>query len=801
MAARAVHRADRSTLTLAFESVQRADRHEGVARGQILPEESGASVVLVGRVVGDAAMWPDGGASLRVDAEWIGRARAAASTTDAASNPVSGGVLLTVAGRLAAERAGEWRAGRRVRVSAELRQPSRYLDPGVPDQAAILARRGIALTGSVKSAALVDVVSRCGLVAEASGAIRSYVRRSIADAVGRWSARSAGIVTAIVIGDRSGLDPAVERRLQEAGTYHVIAISGGNIAILTGLILLLFRIAGMLRSGAMLVAIVALTAYAAVVGGGASVNRATLMAVLYLIGRSLDLRATTLNALAVAAAALVVVDPLTIADPAFLLTCGATLAILVAVPALPAIAGPRWLMPVWSLCLASLAAEAMLLPIGAAFFSRVTLAGLALNLLAVPMMAVAQLAGMVVVAVSLVSPWLAAAAGAVAHLGAEGLVRSADFVTLVPAVAWRVPPPSPAALVLYYGALIAAWSLWRRRAQVWGSRERRAPAVVRHGATVAACAAALWIAVDPPTWLARPGDGRLHVTFLDVGQGDTALVRLPDGQALLVDAGGPGRGSFDIGDRIVGPVLRHFGVRRLSALALTHGDADHIGGAASVLEEFRPTDVWEGIPVPPFLPLAELGRAAARLRSRWTNVQAGDLFRFGDVRVVVHHPSLPDWERQDVRNDDSIVLEILWRDVSIVLTGDIGMDVEQTLVSRFAAAPLRVVKVPHHGSLTSSSEAFVRALAPSAAVVSVGRSNRFGHPAPAVLGRYESAGAAIFRTDRDGAVTVDSNGHSLEFTTHTGRRLSLVPKTDAPRKHESTKARKQDDQNTNTALR
>ena len=153
----------------------------------------------------------------------------------------SGGIVVTVIGSLAADRIGDWRAGRRVRLPVTLRRPSRYLDPGVPDHERALARRGTTLVGTVKSGALVEVLQRGGWVAEAMSGARAFARRAIADGVGRWSAQSGAIVAAIVIGDRAGLDNDVQRRLQEAGTYHVIAISGGNIAILAGLLLSAFR--------------------------------------------------------------------------------------------------------------------------------------------------------------------------------------------------------------------------------------------------------------------------------------------------------------------------------------------------------------------------------------------------------------------------------------------------------------------------------------------------------------------------------------------------------------------------------
>jgi competence protein ComEC len=203
-----------------------------------------------------------------------------------------------------------------------------------------------------------------------------------------------------------------------------------------------------------------------------------------------------------------------------------------------------------------------------------------------------------------------------------------------------------------------------------------------------------------------------------------------------------------------------------------------------VVGEFRPFDIWEGIPVPPFEPLAALRLAVREQRLRWSNVQRDDTVLLDDVRVTVKHPGRADWERQRVRNDDSIVLELEWRDVSVVLAGDIGREAEAAIVCAFAPSPLRVLKVPHHGSLTSSSPEFLRALAPRLAVVSVGRSNTFGHPAPAVLQRYRDIGAEIFRTDRDGAVSIDSDGRSLEIHTFAGRSMTLSA---PPRNHENTK--------------
>jgi competence protein ComEC len=315
-------------------------------------------------------------------------------------------------------------------------------------------------------------------------------------------------------------------------------------------------------------------------------------------------------------------------------------------------------------------------------------------------------------------------------------------------------------VVAYY----AAWAAWLA-----------APGrlVIRRSAlSLAALAAALMLAA-PPAPRAWWTPGPLRVTFLDVAQGDATLVQFPGGGSLLVDAGGSHEGRFDIGGRVVAPALWSLGVRRLDYLAITHPDPDHAGGAVAVVRDFRPRAIWEGVPVPRDELRRQLEVDSRRRGLEWREVRAGDRMRVGEVEIVAVHPPPPDWERQDTRNDDSLVLDVRYGEVSILLTGDIGLEVERRLEAALLPAALRVVKAPHHGSATSSSPDLIATARPALAIVSAGKGNMFGHPAPSVLERYRAAGVPVLRTDLEGAITVETDGRTVEVRTWSGRRMSL----------------------------
>jgi competence protein ComEC len=715
--------------------------------------------VVVEGVLREDAVPSASGVSLTVDVKGIGELGSGVV-------PVEGGVRLSIAGTLLDERVKAWRAGRAVRMPALLREPSAYLNPGTPDERPALARRGITLVGTVKSAAVVELVRRGSVWSEAAAAIRAWTRRQIERVLAPVDATAAGVTAAVLIGDRSGLRPQDERKLQEAGTYHVIAISGGNIAVLAFVLAACWRLVLLPTRWASVVTAALLLFYGAVAGGAASVARAVTVAVLLLAARALDHRAQTFDVLAVAALVAVAAAPVVVLDAGFLLSFGATAGILLGVPLLaPSSTEPRHRVSaarrtgrvVRTMLAATVCAELALAPVAATLFGRVSFAGFVLNFAAIPLMSVVQVGGLVIAASAGAIAPLALLAARTVHGAASALLASAALVDVAPWLVVDAPPPVWWLTAAYYAAL--AGLLARRATRYWALCFTLSAACLLSG----------------PRLTARDAVPRsrmpLRVVVLDVGQGDATVVSLPGGAAMLVDTGGLAPlatgadgaepPAFDVGERVAVPALRALGVTRLESVVITHGDPDHLAGAFGILRHLPPHSIWEGVPVPPHAGLQRLAAWAVERGVSWRRVQAGDVERFGDVELRVLHPPPPDWERQRVRNEDSVVLELRLGDVSVVLPGDIGREGEHAILRRLEPGRTVVLKAPHHGSATSSTPELLDALGPAAVIFSCGRNNRFGHPHPATLAALRAAVPAVHRTDEEGDVALTYDGSSV----------------------------------------
>ena len=425
---------------------------------------------------------------------------------------------------------------------------------------------------------------------------------------------SAAIVTAVLIGDRSGLPDEVRLRLQAAGTYHVIAISGGNIAILAGLMLAGFYVCGMGGRVAAFVTLLVLVAYAQVVTAGPSVWRATMMAVIYLGARVIDHRSAPWHTLAVAAALIVSTSPLEVRDVGFILTCGATAALIEGARRL-ARTSSRHLVISWLIAslAASVAAEVALLPVSA------------LDVLARDQRGSPAQPGRG--AADGVRPDRRHRSGFRRRAGSDRRPGGLDCTQRRPRVDRKCSSRRSRAVA--HGSRASASYLAHRLLLPWPRLCAR-DSWCLHGRSVwPRCGISVaGIIVGQPAgwWRAASEPSALRVTAFDVGQGDATLLQFPDRTTMLVDTGGVpfGAGSFDIGSRVLSPALWALGLRRLDTLLLTHGDPDHIGGARAIVGDFRPSAVWEGIPVEGHAALQDVLAHAREMGALLSRRQLGD---------------------------------------------------------------------------------------------------------------------------------------------------------------------------------
>ncbi|GAA4713794.1 competence protein ComEC [Phytohabitans rumicis] len=599
------------------------------------------------------------------------------------------GQRLTASGRLAPARGGDLRAG----VLSATGAPVPHGEPSWPQRAAGVLRAGLQRA--------------CAPLPDEPG----------------------GLLPGLVVGDTSRLDPAVDDDFRATGMTHLVAVSGANVAIVLGAVLLAARWA---RAGPWLCAglcAVALAGFVILARPSPSVVRAATMGAIGLVALATGRPRAAVPALGAAVTVLVLLDPELAGHAGFALSVLATGGLL--------LLAPRWRDALRQRGVPAGAAEALAIPAAAQFACAPVVAGLSgtvslvavpANLLAVPAIAPATLLG---VGAAVVSPFWPAGAEFAAWLGgwpAWWLVTVARYGARVPS--GSLPWPDGVVGALLLGAVSVAFLVAARRRVV-----RRLAAVVAVAVTVGALPVRLVAAGWPP-----PG---WFVAVCSVGQGDTVVIPIGSGRAVVVDAG-PEPAAAD-------RCLRRLGVRAVSLLVLTHFHADHVGGLDGVLRG-RSVDAV----VTPDWPEPAYGRAAVARstgarRVPVTAATAGWSRVLGAVRVEVVGPPHPLRGTRSDPNNNSLVMRVHTAGFSLLLAGDAEGEEQQALLERVGAAGLRVdvLKVAHHGS-AYQDPGFLDAVDPAVALVSVGVDNGYGHPSAAVLGRLARGGARVLRTDVDG---------------------------------------------------
>ncbi|MDX1675325.1 MAG: DNA internalization-related competence protein ComEC/Rec2, partial [Longimicrobiales bacterium] len=570
------------------------------------------------------------------------------------------------------------------------------------------------------------------------------LRRAARGRVETLFGRRAPLAASLLLAQRDGLDREVRDRFARAGLSHLLAISGLHVALISGILLLL---AGALRLGrgrAAAAAGLGTAGYVAFLGAPHSAARAAVQILLVLGARSIQRPARTEALIAAAALGLLAVEPGALFSPGFQLSFAGVAGILAIRPplleALAGLAGFRlrgrrvgaWLADGLATSLAATVATA---PIVAWHFGRVAPIGVVANLVAIPLLSVAVPAMALAMAAGVV--WVPAGrfvAGAAVVL-LDALDVTAGVAAGVPGATVMVPGSIAMLLV---GAAGAGWLASRRL-----GRTRRGVRRV------------VWAGIAVVTLLLaplRPSTDRVEVHAIDVGQGDAIALRSPAGRWVLVDAG-VATDRFDAGARLVVPYLSRHGARRLEGLIITHPDADHMGGAGSVIRALRPRWIMEpGLEAAKAAYLALLRDAAAHRRA-WVAARRGMELELDGMTLEVLYPAGP-VDSEDA-NDGSVVVRVVYGEFEALLTGDAPASVERLLVRRYGTGlEADVLKVGHHGSRTSTTAELLRATTPALAVISAGRRNRYGHPHRSVVDRLEAAGIPIARTDRHGSVVV-----------------------------------------------
>jgi len=683
-----------------------------------------------------------------------------------------------------------------IRFQAKLRAPSGSLNPGGFDYAAYLERQGIQAVATVAGVE--------GIALEESGQATAWW--SMWNQIDRWRGRirlvamqslsqpALGLYLGVIVGDRGYLEQELRDRFMATGTVHLLSISGSHLGLVAVLAFmsirrgLLLLPAGTLlhlsrRMTATRLAAVAtvppVSLYACLAGAELATMRSLIMILVALLARWLGHEQRMFHALAIAAVVMLLHDPEVLYDISFqlsFLSVGA-IALWLSRPnpeREPSDSGrpSTYARAVgWSKDAAAMSLLVTLatLPLVAWYFNQIQWMGLLTNVLAVPAM------GIVLVPLGLLAAcWQLLGGATVMPMAStlqwllDGFCELIDWMSSIPYAEWHVASPSVPMLLLYYVTLWLCGQALKRKRLLW------APSLV----LAMVLLGWMW---SPRLWLDAD---RYRITFLDVGQGDSSLLELPGGQVVLID-GGATYERFDMGRGVVGPYLWNRGIRTIDHVIATHPQLDHAGGLAWVVQRFDVRNYWGtgDRREEPFFRRLQQAVASRGLMERLGRA-AEDILASRDCRLTVMNPpqgSALVVALHDDRgaghwlNNRSLVTQLHCGDRTMLFAADVEQETLARLLEA-GAGPIDVLKVPHHGAMSSLHQEWIAAVKPRYALFSAGRHNAYGHPAQPVLAAYAAQGSELLRTDRDGAVWITGSISARSFQVHrtVDRKLSPV---------------------------
>lgn len=652
-----------------------------------------------------------------------------------------------------------WTAGDRLRARLVLRRPHNLGNPGEFDYEGYLARRGIYVTAFAQDDAAFDRLGRAD-----TGRLEWLARwrRGVGALFARTlPAPEAGVLGALIVGTETALPRPLRTAFSRAGVSHVLSISGLHVALVAGagyacLRWLLARSRRLLLivnvpKVATALSVIPVLLYAGIAGSNVATTRSVIMILVFVAALLVDRQRHLVVSLAVAAIVILVWSPGAALDISFQLSFAAVLGLVWGMERF----WPWWIAweerrlvrlrgwrarlgrPLAVYCVVSVTALAATVPLTALHFNQISLIAPLANTVVVPLLGSASVGlGLIAALAYLISEPLAhycvLLAGPFVTLG----VWAVQCFAALPYASVRVVTPSAIELALSYAALIA---LVR-----WAGRTR----IVALGLLlIFGVADAIWWYVE------RYHRDSLRITFLSVGQGDSAVVEFPGSAVMVIDAGGLRGEAFDLGERVIAPFLWSRKIAHVDYLVLSHPEWDHYGGFSFLAAHFSPREFWSSgasAPTDHFVSLQQLLSA----NGVWqVALHRGDQRKIGDVQLTVVSP--PQRAPAFSRNDQSLVLRLGFSGRRVLFPGDIERSAEEDLVTLGAGAlESEVLKVPHHGSDSSSTDPFLAAVAPWYAIISAGFENRFRFPHSRVLERYAQHHCRLARTDLDGAVLV-----------------------------------------------